>query len=280
MSQKLIVNADDYGHGKLLSEGIRRAHLEGIVTSTTVMMNWPDAVAELPNALIECPNLGLGIHLVLTSGKPLLPPEEVPSLVDEHGYFRRPDPFAANLAKLNLSEVEAEWRAQLSLFKQTTGLNPDHLDSHHHVSYVSPALFECMLRLADEMNCPIRTPFADATAEHPYDYLWTPDPMNDYAQIEELLRQYSPKRPQVFWSNFYDEGATLPHLLDFIERIAEDDEHESFELMCHPAIPDEFLRQVSDYNDKRGEELDILTNPHCKTLLFEKNINLISFGNM
>jgi predicted glycoside hydrolase/deacetylase ChbG (UPF0249 family) len=280
MSKKLIVNSDDYGHGKLLSEGIRRAHLEGIVTSTTTMMNWPGAVDDLLAAMIECPDLGLGVHLVLTSGKPLLPPEQIPSLVDEHGYFRRPDPFAAHLANLKIAEVEAEWRAQISLFKQTTGLNPDHLDSHHHVSYCSPALFECMLKLAAEMNCAIRFPCADTTAEHAYDYLWTSNPKNDYAHILGLMNEYSPRCPQVFWSNFYDEGATHEGLLDIIQRIGEDEDHETFELMCHPAITDDFLRQVSDYNDKRGEELEILTDPSLKPLLADKGIELISFSGL
>jgi predicted glycoside hydrolase/deacetylase ChbG (UPF0249 family) len=50
--------------------------------------------------------------------------------------------------------------------------------------------------------------------------------------------------------------------------------------MCHPAIPDEFLRQVSDYNDKRGEELAILTNPAVKQLLAANQIDLIPFGGL
>ena len=34
----LIVNADDYGYTAGVSEGIRRAHRQGIVSSTSVMM--------------------------------------------------------------------------------------------------------------------------------------------------------------------------------------------------------------------------------------------------
>lgn len=279
MSQKkLIVNADDYGHGVLLSEGIRRAHLDGIVTSTTAMMNWPDAVSELPKALSQCPNLGLGVHLVLTSGKPLLPPGQVPTLVDENGNFRRPDPLMAHLADLNLDEVDAEWHSQVALFKQVTGRTPDHLDSHHHSSYASPALFERMLQLAHELNCPIRDPFADATAAHPSDYLWISDKPGGYAQINVLFEKYRPRRPQLFWSNFYDDGATLANLIEFIQRIAADEAHETFELMCHPALTDEFLRQVSDYNDMRGVELNILTDPHPRALLQEYGIELVSFA--
>ena len=39
MTKKLIVNADDFGRTPSVTEGILRAHKEGIVTSTTAMMN-------------------------------------------------------------------------------------------------------------------------------------------------------------------------------------------------------------------------------------------------
>lgn len=280
MPKKLIVNADDYGHGKKLSEGIRQAHLQGIVTSTTAMMNWPDAVSDLPLAVRDCPNLGLGVHLVLTSGKPLLPAAQVPSLVDANGLFRRPDPFIAALPQLTMAEVSAEWHAQVALFEQVTGRTPDHLDSHHHVSYTSPTLFECMLNLAAEFDCPIRLPYTDPAAGHASDYLWTSDPENDYAHVMESLKRHSHTYPQVFFSSFYDEGATLNALTQLIERMAADTEHDTFELMCHPAFPDDFLRKVSDYNDMRGEELKILTDARVKALLAKNAIDLISFAGL
>ena len=51
---KLIVNADDYGLTPRVSSGIRKANLEGIVTSTTVLMNFSDAISAInlfPNLL-------------------------------------------------------------------------------------------------------------------------------------------------------------------------------------------------------------------------------------
>lgn len=278
--KKLIVNADDYGHAVLLSEGIRRAAQQGIVTSTTAMMNWPDAVTELSKAVRECPHLGLGVHLVLTSGKPLLPPEQVPSLVDENGYFRRPDPFTAHMAQLNLDEVKAEWLAQIDLFRQATGKNPDHLDSHHHVSYASPALFECMLELAEQVQCPIRNPYTDPSADAPADYLWETDNTNGYTQIVKLMQRYSPKHPQLFFSSFYDMGATIAHLIELIQRMDSDPVHTTFEVMCHPALVDDALRQASDYNDQRALELSILTDPHPRALLIESGIQLVSFRDL
>jgi predicted glycoside hydrolase/deacetylase ChbG (UPF0249 family) len=73
MTLRLIVNADDYGRTPGVSRGIREAHRRGIVTSTTCMMNMPAVVDDIALALEETPRLGLGVHLVLTSGRPLLP---------------------------------------------------------------------------------------------------------------------------------------------------------------------------------------------------------------
>jgi len=74
MSKQLIVNADDYGRAPGLSRGILAAHREGIVTSTTVMINQPDVEGQLAEALV-CPGLGVGLHLVFTAWRPVLPPE-------------------------------------------------------------------------------------------------------------------------------------------------------------------------------------------------------------
>ena len=41
MPKRLIINSDDYGRTPDISRGIREAHLHGVVTSTTCMMNIP-----------------------------------------------------------------------------------------------------------------------------------------------------------------------------------------------------------------------------------------------
>ena len=91
VTKRLIVNADDYGHSPGICLGIREAHLEGIVTSTTAMMNRPLAPAELTVAARTCPNLGVGVHLVLTAGKPVLAAEKVASLGRQPGQVSKID---------------------------------------------------------------------------------------------------------------------------------------------------------------------------------------------
>ncbi len=84
MTLTLIVNADDYGITAATNRGIERAHLAGVVTSTTVMAN-QTAVADAVELRRCCPELGVGIHLTLTLGCPLAPTGTVRSLVDADG---------------------------------------------------------------------------------------------------------------------------------------------------------------------------------------------------
>jgi len=277
MTHLLIVNADDYGHTPGVSEGIRRAHLQGIVTSTTAMMNRPAAVSELPVAQADCPGLGLGVHLVLTTGTPVLPAEKVPSLVDDEGRFHHRDPFIERLTTLNLEEAAAEWHAQVDLFVKTTGQLPDHLDSHHHCSYFTPALFERMLFLAEELRCPIRNPYADVTCPVA-DYLPGGQAEADLQAVAVLINKFKPRTPRRFFSNFYDEGVSLEALGTLLHQVTLFPADQTCELMCHPAVVDAELREVSDYHDMRAHELTVLTNPKLPLLLQGMQIELASFS--
>lgn len=84
--KKWIINADDFGYSKGVNYGIIEAHQQGIVTSATLMANMPGATHAAALAK-DKPNLGVGVHLVLTIGKPLT--EDVPSLIDKNGHFLR-----------------------------------------------------------------------------------------------------------------------------------------------------------------------------------------------
>ncbi len=125
MTKYLIINADDYGLHPSVSAGIRKAHLEGILTSTTTMMNMPDAEFALEMAAAHCPNLGLGVHLTLTAGAPLLPPPngQLPALLRLSGRTRFPREavLREQAAFIPAAEVKAEWRAQIERFIQITG---------------------------------------------------------------------------------------------------------------------------------------------------------------
>ncbi|MGB4594826.1 MAG: ChbG/HpnK family deacetylase [Anaerolineaceae bacterium] len=275
MVKQLIVNADDYGHTAGISRGIREAHLTGLVTSTTVMMNRPDAKAALEQALETCPKLGLGVHLCLTSGQPSLPVERVQSLVRPDGNFFDEAGFLARLHQIKMDEVHAEWGSQIERFESVVGHAPDHLDSHHHSSYFSKALLEGMLALASEYHCRIRQPFGEDSGNLPGEL--------SNLQLKQMMGNisdtgYFPKllTPQDFLGGFYDEGVSLDSLKAILKRIVEHPTLQSFELMCHPAFVDDELVATSSYNQQRSRERELLQD-HEIVRYARSHLDLITF---
>ncbi len=148
MSTLLIINADDFGLTPGINRGILRAFTRGALTSATIMANgtaWREAVESARSH----PGLGVGVHLNLTSLRPVLPPEQVPSLVDKKGKFRRQ---FWRLGFVSKAQVRLEWRAQIRRLVDA-GLKPTHLDSHHHV-HLWGGLVDVAWELATEFAIP------------------------------------------------------------------------------------------------------------------------------
>ena len=265
--KRLIINSDDYGRTPDISRGIREAHLRGVVTSTTCMMNIPTTAADIAIALNETPNLGMGVHLVLTMGRPISPSAAVPSIVDENGNFFKYDPLIKNLRNLKMDEVKAEWQTQIEAFITTTGRKPTHLDSHHHSSYFSSPLFRGMLELAKEYDCAIRFPFTNDISS---------ELEETNKGVPALISEFNPRRPDVFVVDFYDEGATYETLLQLLNSINDG----TVEIMCHPGYVDDAFVEESSYNKQRERELKILTDPSIKEALDKHNIELITFAEL
>lgn len=267
MPKRLIVNADDYGRSPEISDGIRLAYKYGIVTSTTCMMNIPSTAEDIRLAVKEVPGLGLGVHLVLTMGKPVLPHEAVKSITDANGDFFKYVPFVKNLPNLQVEEVKAEWRSQIDAFVRAAGKKPDHLDSHHHSSYFSPEMFRGMLELAKEYDCPIRFPFTGGE----YGELKPTEP-----HVPTLIKEFNPRRPNLFISDFYDQQATMPVLHDLLLSLQDG----VSELMCHVGfVPDAFIKE-SVYNKPRQRELGIMLDPALRNLIAALDIQLIAFSDL
>jgi predicted glycoside hydrolase/deacetylase ChbG (UPF0249 family) len=273
MTRALIVNADDYGRTSKVSEGIRAAHLRGIVTTTTVMMNLPGAAEDVLLALAKTPTLGLGVHLNLTYGRPIAAPSRLPSITAADGQFLPRDVLISQSRTIRPGEAELEWRAQIERFLQT-GAVLDHLDSHHHIAALKEGLWKVQIQLAEEYGCGVRAPFPDDLS------------------LDEVLRIYpagcaefaaGPARnhlaesgvfsPDRFLAGFFGAKIDLPHLLSMIEQIPAG----VSEIMCHPGFTDPDLLRTSGYAQERLLELQTLTSPELKSMIREEGIHLSTF---
>jgi predicted glycoside hydrolase/deacetylase ChbG (UPF0249 family) len=250
-ARRLIVNADDLGRTDGINEGVFDAHRRGIVTSATLMVNYPAArrVAVLSR---DGPDLGIGLHVALTGGAPTLPAERVPSLVAEGGQLPAKP---RGLEGADPAEVLAEVRAQLGCFRAIMGRDPTHFDSHHHSHREVPAVFEAILSVARETGRPVR----GASPE-----------------MADRLRREGVATPDHFIEEFYDEGATLSDLVRILEGLPPG----TSELMCHPAVVDEELRSTSGYAEPRTRELEALTQGEARRALRRSGVRLIHFGQL
>lgn len=232
----LIFNADDYGLTPAVSHGIRQAHQRGLVTSTTALMNQPTTPADLHAALTETPQLGLGVHLNLTLGRPLTAAR---TLTTPHGTFWPLAELPPRLPSLDLAAVETEWRAQIDRFGAYTGRAPTHLDAHHHVAYLHPALVRLLFTLARDYACPVR--------HHP---------QLDTAWGAALQTEFAPRLPAGLWLTFFGAHATPAELRRLLANLPPTG---CVEVMCHPGHVTPALQ--SSYRLERARELAVLTAP-------------------
>jgi chitin disaccharide deacetylase len=149
-ARRVIVTADDFGLALAVNQGVEEAHRRGILTAASLMVGAP-AAADAVERARRLPALRVGLHVVLVQGRPVLPPERVPDLVDERGelggrlvragfaYFFRPGVRR---------QLEAEVRAQFEAFR-ATGLALDHVNAHNHL-HLHPTLLGTIVAVGRE----------------------------------------------------------------------------------------------------------------------------------
>ena len=274
-----MVNADDFGISRGVNRGIVEAHRDGLVTSASLMPNLPSAEDALTRAAI-CPNLGLGLHLTLTAGRPLSPPEHVPTLVDPEGRFHV---LGTLLGRLSLGQVHAddltrELEAQVA-WALKRGVRPSHLDSHHHV-HVHPRVAPVVIRLAREhgigwVRCPVEGgPSPALLGLAPKDAARTVAISTFGLMTRVLVRRAGLRTTRQFRGIGLGMGFSRTGLLDTIHRLPPG----LTELMTHPGIPDEELARLTVFAEGRDRELAALTAPAAREMIRRRRIRLTSFA--
>ncbi len=153
-SGRLIINGDDFGYSSAVNRAIIQAHQQGILTSTSLMVN-ERAADEAVQLARATPSLAVGLHLVLVLGRAALSPKTIPTLIDEHGKFTN-SPFIGGVkyyfSAAARREVRNEMRAQFEKFV-ATGLPFSHVDGHTHL-HMHPVIFDELIKLCEEFGVP------------------------------------------------------------------------------------------------------------------------------
>lgn len=257
-SKLLIVNADDYGLTDGVSRGILRAHRDGIVTSTSVLVLAP-AFATSAKWLVDEEKLGVGVHLAAVGeDPPLLSAREVPTLVDGSGRLAanwRVFLTRAAAGRIDPDELAKEFRAQLQSV-QGAGVAVSHLDTHQHL-HLWPLVRDVVLDLAVEEGIDaVRVP--RSTTAFP-------------GAGVNILASALARRAAGRGLAFPDEAAGLDEagrmhgasLHAALERLAGSGA-EAVELSSHPGEKDDPARGRYRWDYTWEDELEALTSPEVR----------------
>jgi predicted glycoside hydrolase/deacetylase ChbG (UPF0249 family) len=273
-TSRLVVTADDFGLSPGVDHGILDAYRLGIVRSTALLVNFSD-VSDSVARLRQEPRLEVGIHLNLTAGPPVLPPERVPSLVGIDGQFHNFTTFFARVAlsKIDWNEVTLEWRAQFQRGIDL-GCRFIFITSHQHVHMLPEGARICAklahefrvaaVRLANfqisEMLWPLR-PKALALAA------FVPTARGIFERSGVFFNtstlEISPGNPD----------SALRQVSGTLERL----DAGVHELVCHPAYEDSVLESRDTYVAGRRNELTVLAHGKLRAFLGSSGIEQTTF---
>jgi len=255
----LIINADDFGMCHAVNSAIYRALTEGVVQSTTLMVPCPWALHAM-HLLRDNPGIAFGVHLtVICDGEdyrsgPVTARDNVPSLIDESGYFYRFDRMPEFLAHGRLDELETEFRAQIDTVLGA-GLKPTHLDWHSLRLGSRTDIYDLMFGLAKEYGLALRVRGRE---------------MMDKVQSEGL-----PTNDYDFLDSYFLETRDKPTL--YAQLLRELPEGLS-EWAVHPAIDDaEFLAIEPGGNHVRQSDFESMVSSEVREAIEREGIILLSY---
>ena len=255
----LIVNADDFGMCRSINAAIIQTLSAGLVRSTSLMVPCP-AAPEAMRFLAEHSEIPFAVHLTAGSDsvhnrwRPLLPPEQVPSLVDKTGYFYTFDRMQEFLAQVNLDDLVRGFRAQIEAVL-AAALHPSHLDWHALRISGRADILDRIIGLAKEYGLAMRVmgrPLIEKLQSQglpagDYDFLDSSsiDPADQPARYAELLRELPPGLSE--WA-------------------------------VHPGLDGPELRAIEPTGSGfRQADFDFWVSPQAKDLIEEEGILLLDY---
>jgi hopanoid biosynthesis associated protein HpnK len=280
-AKRLIVTADDFGLSLPVNEAVETAHRQGILSAASLMVGAPAADDARARAR-SLPTLGVGLHLTLLEGRPVLPPEKVPGLVGPDGRFSN-DAVRFGMALFFSPKLRRQARAEIGAqFERFawTGLVMDHVNGHRHF-HLHPVVLQAIVELAPRYGLPpVRIPLEPFRVSYAASGDRFVGRMTSWlfylGQIQRLRRGLlaagMKSNDHVF--GLYDSGAMVEdRLLKLIPQLPSG----LSEIYCHPATrrwggPDSL---PSSYRCE--EEFRALISPAVKEELQASGLRPVSF---
>ena len=276
----IIINADDFGRHAEINRAVEEGLVHGCLRSATVMPGGA-AFAGAIDIARRHEELGLGVHFTLVDGHPILPPEEIPSLVGSEGDFL-PDHTALLKRYLkggvNLEEVRRELAAQLQKI-EATGIPISHVDSHQHM-HTLPGIIDIVLDLAARAGIrAVRTPrtplFAGA-----FGGLGQLVGRLGLSTLARLAACKAQRRGLLTPDNFAGivagEAVSEGELLHLIAHLPQG----TTEVMMHPGMKNDVLQEDSGWQHDFEAELAAILSPRVGEALRKAEVEPVNFRHL
>lgn len=276
----IIINADDFGRHAEINRAVEEGLVHGCLRSATVMPGGA-AFAGAIDIARRHEELGLGVHFTLVDGHPILPPEEIPSLVGSEGDFL-PDHTALLKRYLkggvNLEEVRRELAAQLQKI-EATGIPISHVDSHQHM-HTLLGIIDIVLDLAARAGIrAVRTPrtplFAGA-----FGGLGQLVGRLGLSTLARLAACKAHRRGLLTPDNFAGivagEAVSEGELLHLIAHLPQG----TTEVMMHPGMKNDVLQEDSGWQHDFEAELAAILSPRVGEALRKAEVEPVNFRHL
>jgi chitin disaccharide deacetylase len=240
-----------------------------------------EAAADAVARARRCPDLRVGLHLVLVDGRPVLPSHQARTLIRGNGEFDH------NLVRAGMRfffmpqtrrELAKEIRAQFEAF-HATGLPLDHVNAHKHM-HLHPTVARLIVEIGRDYGMrAVRVPSEPVAVlrralprEH-----WRPPPYRPWAEAlrRRVRRAGLSANDHIFglaWSGAMVEERVLrliPHLPEGVS-----------EVYFHPAVERTQRLVAAMPGYRHREELAALLSPRVKRRIGEFGIRLTSYGEL
>ena len=276
----IIINADDFGRHAEINRAVEEGLVHGCLRSATVMPGGA-AFAGAIDIARRHEELGLGVHFTLVDGHPILPPEEIPSLVGSEGDFL-PDHTALLKrylkGSINLEEVWRELATQLQKV-EATGIPISHVDSHQHM-HTLPGIIDIVLDLAARAGIrAVRTPrtplFAGA-----FGGLGQLVGRLGLSTLARLAACKAHRRGLLTPDNFAGivagEAVSEGELLHLIAHLPQG----TTEVMMHPGMKNDVLQEDSGWQHDFEAELAAILSPRVGEALRKAEVEPVNFRHL
>lgn len=246
--KKLLIRADDLGFSEAVNYGIAKTVGEGLIRSCGVMVNM--AATEHAAALFEKIPCCLGLHCNVSVGRPVCPPEQVPSLVDGRGVFHSSRKYREAAGEFaSVEDLERELTAQYHRFAALFGRKPSYFEAH---AVKSENLAIALERVAGDNGLFYQPSFRDFTIGGTY-------------VINTPAHSMEPD---------YDARAALKQELSMAQ------DGKCYLYVCHPGYLDQYLLEHSSLTLPRAKEADMLCDPEIFRWLEEHGFRIVTYDDL